>query len=220
MKRRADLRPHPYIFVPLKEEELLRMTEKRIWSRMDICILARPGSYKEAGFEERFKQEMKQKLAIGNYFFVNLTPVSDLKAAMMERYGVNESIQYHTAFAIFFLLNIFLGIIGTFWLRIEKRKGEIGIRIALGAARRGVLRQMLSESFLLLTIAAIPALLICLNIVVAGLMPDKDFDLTKVRFAIDTAATFALLAIVIASATWYPARRAAAIPPADALHYE
>ena len=42
----------------------------------------------------------------------------------------------------FMLVNVFFGIIGTFWLRAQNRRGEIGLRMALGAYD-GTLRRYL-----------------------------------------------------------------------------
>lgn len=58
---------------------------------------------------------------------------------------------------IFFLLNIALGIIGTFWFRNQARRNEIGLRMALGSSRNKLQAQYIAEAILLLTLAAIPA---------------------------------------------------------------
>ena len=68
------------------------------------------------------------------------------------------------AVACFLLANIFLGIIGTFWFRTEYRKGEMGLRMALGSTRRQLNSIMVGEGVLLLVLAFIPSLLISFNI--------------------------------------------------------
>lgn len=50
----------------------------------------------------------------------------------------------------FMLVNVFFGIIGTFWLRMQNRKGEIGLRMALGAHRITLERYMYTEGLCLL----------------------------------------------------------------------
>jgi putative ABC transport system permease protein len=216
LKRQLFTRPQPCIYLPFEEHLLAQKTEKEIWQWMNICIRIRPG-YEEKAFIESFKQEMKTQLALGNYFLADLTPLHQMKTLLLKRYGVYESIQYRCGFAVFFLINIFLGVIGTFWLSIKKRKEEIGLRIALGSERKGIIKQMIAESFLLLLIASMPGLLICVNLSMAGIMPVEDLDFTLLRFVVDTLATFGVLALVIALATGYPALRASAFPPAEAL---
>jgi putative ABC transport system permease protein len=146
--------------------------------------------------------------------------LSELREFTLNRFGIYESIQYRAGFAAFFLLNVFLGVIGTFWLRVKKRKEEIGLRIAVGSSRNMLMRQMLAESLLLMAIAVIPAALVWINIVAVGLMPEDLIDFSARRFAINTLLSIGLMSIAVVLATWYPARRAAAMQPAAALHYE
>lgn len=79
---------------------------------------------------------------------------------------------------------------------------------------------MLLESFCMLGIASIPALLVCINLVAMDIMPKDNMDFTVARFLSDTFITYALFIAVITLSTLYPARRSANIQPAEALHYE
>ena len=60
---------------------------------------------------------------------------------------------------VFMLVNVFFGIIGTFWLRMQNRKGEIGLRMALGAHRITLERYMYTEGLCLLAFT-LPLLII------------------------------------------------------------
>jgi len=83
-----------------------------------------------------------------------------------------------------------------------------------------LISQMHIESMMLICIAAIPAVVVWINIVMAGLLPDDRFDVTASRLALNTLFTVGLTVLATSLATWYPARKAASIPAAEALRYE
>lgn len=62
---------------------------------------------------------------------------------------------------LFFLVNVFLAVIGTFWFHVSRRRSELGLRMAMGSTRKGIEGLMIGEGLLLLTIASVPGLLIC-----------------------------------------------------------
>ena len=161
---------------------------------------------------------MRQQLRAGNFYLSEVTPLSNYRDVQLQKaYNI---LNYRIGFAVFFLLNIFLGVIGTFWLRINKRNSEIGLRMAVGSSRRTILWQMVGEGMILLFIAFLPALVVCLNLVHLDLLPKQYMDVTPLRCALTTVITLALLVFVVVLGTWYPARRSSRIEPAEALHYE
>ena len=64
----------------------------------------------------------------------------------------------------FLLLNILLGIVGTFWFRTQHRRAESALRIAVGSSRMQLWQRLNKEGLLLLTLAALPAAVLCYNI--------------------------------------------------------
>jgi predicted permease len=110
-----------------------------------------------------------------------------------------------------------VGVYGVMAYLVNSRTREIGIRLAVGATRRDVLRLVLSTGLRLGLIAmafGLPLALggaVVLRHQIAGVSP---FD--PVSFA---AVAACVLAALIA-ACWLPARRAARIDPMVALRYE
>ena len=51
----------------------------------------------------------------------------------------------------FLLLNILLGIVGTFWFRTQHRRAESALRIAVGSSRIQLWQRLNKEGLLLLT---------------------------------------------------------------------
>jgi putative ABC transport system permease protein len=110
-----------------------------------------------------------------------------------------------------------VGIYGLMAYSVTERTHEIGIRVALGAARRDVLR-MLARRGLLLTFAGL-AIGLAISIPLARLLSSLIYGVS----ANDTA-TFAgtglLLTSVVMVACYVPARRAMSVDPIIALRHE
>ena len=136
---------------------------------------------------------------------------------------------------IFFLLNIALGIIGTFWFRNQTRRGEIGLRMALGSTRTKLQWQFILEALLLLTLAVFPAVIINYAIVEADVIKIDIQGLTNyktvegspyiiqnapLRFLAVHIITYVFLAIIIVFSAWIPANKASKVHPVDALRDE
>jgi putative ABC transport system permease protein len=57
--------------------------------------------------------------------------------------------------AAFLIINVALGIFGVLWYNINKRRGEIGLRRAVGAPGSSVSAQLVSEAMILATLSLI-----------------------------------------------------------------
>ncbi|HEU4629931.1 MAG TPA: ABC transporter permease [Gemmatimonadaceae bacterium] len=115
------------------------------------------------------------------------------------------------------LLLAVLGIYGVTAYSVARRTRELGIRVALGATRGGVLRLVLREGALLAGVGALIGLAAAaaLTRLLAGLLygvPPLD------PLAFGGAAV--LLALAALAAAYLPARRAAAVDPTIALRSE
>ena len=113
-----------------------------------------------------------------------------------------------------------LAVIGTFWFHVSRRRAELGLRMAMGSTRASILGLVMGEGLMLLTIATVPALLICVNLAWIDLMPPGLVESKVGCFLINSLLTWLILALIISLATWYPARKASSLEPADALRYD
>ena len=122
--------------------------------------------------------------------------------------------------AFFGLLAVFLSAIGIYGLMsyvVSRRTNEIGIRMALGAARSNVSWLVMREIVLLVAIGiaiGIPVTLAGSRLVANMLYGLKGTDPVSL-----TAAVLLLLAVA-ALAGYFPARRASKVDPMVALRYE
>ena len=109
-----------------------------------------------------------------------------------------------------------IGIMNIMLVSVTERTREIGIRMAVGARKRDILLQFLSESVFLSLMGG----LIGIGIAFASCEVLKVFKIpTSVNpLIVLIAALFACLIGVFFG--YYPARKAASLYPIDALHYE
>jgi predicted permease len=110
-----------------------------------------------------------------------------------------------------------VGLYGVTAYTVERRTSEIGIRMALGADRRNVVRLVLGGAFRQVVIGliiGIPISIACGHLLAAQLYQVKSWDPMVLAASIGALGVCALIASVI------PALRAASINPVQALRME
>ena len=121
----------------------------------------------------------------------------------------------------FLMLNIFLGLLGTFWFRTQQRRGEIALHKINGATNRAVFARLMSEGMLLLLVITPLALAVDYVLASAELNSWRNgTTLEPERLLLCAALAFVFIALMILIGIWYPARRAMKVQPAEALHDE
>jgi len=113
------------------------------------------------------------------------------------------------------MVNVALGLFGILWYNINRRRGEIGLRRAVGASGRSVSAQLVTEAMLLATLAIVAGSFFAIQFPLL-----RVFDLSSSIYltALGWAILFIYLLVLVCSL--YPGRQAAAIYPAVALHEE
>ena len=169
-------------------------------------------------FVDALMEDVDRLYRVGNVYLLDALPFSDIRY-VRELEDVNE-VKTQLCILFFLMLNIFLGVIGTFWFRTQHRRREVALRMAMGSSRRGVFLRLMGEGLLLLSAAAIPALLIAFNVGIAELVDISKMQFTFERFLIAAVFTWLLMALMIVVGIWYPAYKAMQLQPAEALHDE
>ncbi|MGA8145864.1 MAG: ABC transporter permease [Candidatus Acidiferrales bacterium] len=121
------------------------------------------------------------------------------------------------AFGVLAMVLAAIGIYGVIAYTTRERTHEIGIRLALGAQRRDVLRLVLRQG-LQLAITGV-ALGVVLSLLLTRFLSKLLFGVTPTD-AVTFAGVAALLSIVALAACWIPAWRAMRVDPMVALRYQ
>jgi putative ABC transport system permease protein len=120
-------------------------------------------------------------------------------------------------FAALALVLASVGIYGVIAYSVTQRTQEFGIRMALGANQRDVLRIVLREGGLLVLLGLASGVVVALA--VTHLMTTQLYDVTATD-PLTFVAVAALLSAVALTACYIPARRALRVDPMVALRYE
>jgi ABC-type antimicrobial peptide transport system permease subunit len=115
------------------------------------------------------------------------------------------------------LLLAMVGLYGVTSYAVTRRKGEIAIRMALGAARGSVVRLMLRDVVVLLALGMAAGLAASLA---AGRLVASLLFGVQPRDPVQLAGAVVVLAAATAVAAYLPARRAARLDPMAALREE
>lgn len=221
-KFRSTEQPIRTNFIPLEEID----ADEFPWAAQ-VCFRIREGLSKDI-FAEQFKQELAPRMSIGDLYFLKLTDFDTIYKHSEFEQGVTNKLRLQISLTVFFLICTLLGIAGTFWLRSDARKGEIGLRMALGSTRRNILKEFLTESWLITTVAWLIGILFVLQrVYLSGFAEQPRFESDAYlqnqfipHFLIVSIIVYALMLLIAVIGTLIPARQASAISPSDALRNE
>ena len=192
----------------------------KLWgynATQELCVRVRPEH--DNDFIARLKADSESQYRIGNIFISDIRSFKDIRRNYQQ--AQTNGIQTLLTGMSFLLVNIFLGLLGTFWFRTQQRKSEIALHKAHGATNQMVFTRLLSEGWLLLLIVTPIALLIDFNLAHAELNAwHNGTTLEWDRLLFCGGISFALIALMIAIGIGIPARKAMKIDPAEALHNE
>ena len=115
----------------------------------------------------------------------------------------------------FLIINVALGLFGVLWYNINRRRGEIGLRRAVGATGNSVSKQLVSEALVLSTISLIIGCFFAVQFPLLNV-----FDLPAGIYVVAIVLAVAFIYALVTVCALYPSKQAAAIYPAIALHEE
>ena len=170
-------------------------------------------------FAENLMKDADGELRVGNYYVSDVQSMADLRTNF-QKMSTDQIRNYMTGMG-FLLLNVFLGLLGTFWFRTQQRVKEIAIRKVTGATRRSVFGRLIGEGVLILSVVTLPALAVDFilakygyNTWYAGTFLAWD------RMLICAGVSYLLILLMIVAGISIPANRAMKTEPALALHDE
>jgi len=193
--------PHPYIYQPLLQSYDPRMT---------LVVRTKGEPQSVAGVVRQQIHALDANL-----------PIADVKTLRdqldLSLFPSRVAAWTLGGFGVLALLLAAIGIYGVVSYSVAQRTREIGVRMALGAREKDVLRMVLGEGFLVIAIGLALGLLLAVAAtrVIAGFLygVGATDPITFVTVPL-------LLGIIALVASYIPARRATKVDPLAALRYE
>ena len=223
MKAMEYTQPMPTIITPLRAVRRAPSNELHL----DLLVKSKLG-ISEAKFLQTLEADLKDKVTIGSRYFEKIEPYH-LQVEEVSAQTITPEKNTYTLIACFVLFNMFLGIFATFWLQSKKRRGEIGLRMAMGSSKKKVSRMFVMESVKMASLASLIGMIVVGNIVYfKGMFTYGEFQ-NPVYWAVtnDTAhfiivslIAYAVILITVTLGTLIPASKAANTNPVDALRDE
>lgn len=173
-----------------------------------MMIKVTPGA--DANFEGRLYKTLANFMRGSNIEIEHM----DNKLSNTNYFSVIPMI-FMSVVSCFLIINVALGLFGVLWYNINKRRGEIGLRRAIGATGNSVSTQLIAESMILATLSLIIGTFFAIQFPLLNVF---NLEAGIYLFAMLFAIIFIYLLVFICSL--YPGKQAAAIYPAVALHEE
>lgn len=197
--------PNAYQVIP--ESELLNEKFKG-----EICVRLQDGLSEDQRLS--VWKNIKAACKVNNFSFFYSQSFKEVREKSLS--DNTDYIKSVCCYAMFFIVNIILAIIGTFWLRAQQRRSEIGLRIAIGATRHSIFTQLVCEGIILFSVIILPSIIVMFNIWKLEILAMGNIS----SLILSMLATWLLMALMITAGIWYPALQAMKIEPVEALHEE
>ena len=217
----SDKRPVPIVFMPLQNPDIRsRLDNMRIVVRLKEGV-------RMGRFLHDFRPWMLRQLRIGNLYARELQSYDEINAA--REFDSTMLYRCNLSIALFFLVNLCLGVIGTFWMQTRTRREEVGVMLSFGATPHRIRLLLLGEGTALTTLATFIGCFIYLQYAFSeGLNMGNSLaevvidwiDNFGLHFFLVSLMVYVILLLVVWIGIYIPARRISSISPTEALRDE
>ncbi len=196
------------MLIPIEEASL-----PPAWNGLDLILRVKKGEARQ--FIEEFNSNLSLRHQ-KNVILYNLQSLNTRKYLTERTHDIE--VRMNMAMLVFFLIIVFLGLLGSFWLRVQQRSGEIALRKVAGARNSDIFRRLISEGTILLISGFIPGVLLFL-LYVRKLYDGVSINIWQ-EIWIGTALSYVIMQMIILLGVFFPAKRAMSVEPAIALKDE
>ncbi len=183
----------------------------------EITVRVKEGMSKD--FIENLLADSEKQFRVGNQYIANVQSFDRIAHS----YTLGRRQATHGKFIImtFLLVNIFLGLLGTFWFRTRQRTPEIALMKVTGATAASVFKTQVGEGLVLLLLVTPLAAVVDINMAVLEMNAYGNYGyLEWPRLAACVGIVFVIMAVMIVCGVAIPAWKGMRIEPATALHDE
>lgn len=201
------------------------------WPKCELTVRLKEG-YSPARWVRDNRDEMLRSFKFGNLYVRTVTTYAQMNAR--ERTAIKADSEKRMKYALlaFFLINLALGVAGTYYLQTRSRSHDAGLMKAYGATRRKVFGMLVGEAMTVTVAGWIVGSLAYLHYALKeGLSGGLEESISNfpagcwitdfwTHFGIVSAAVLAVLLVIVFIGVSMPARRIARVCPVDALRDE
>lgn len=223
--RHQSYRPNSaLIFRPLLKPELY-----------DYCklVVRVKAGVDMSDFLKGFDEFVNKELNVGNFYAQKVESLNEIIRLTEVSYVTLNDITL--ILTVFFLINLSLGVVGTFWLQTRDRVEEMGVLRTFGATKWNIRIMLLGEGFVLSTLAVFVGCMLYLQIALhtelvgtsLGMLYDIGTNLTDSwilhfgeHFMIVSLLCYVVITITVLIGIYIPARSISNVNPIEALRVD
>ena len=141
----------------LNSQAMFEMNHDRVFGGYFILRLH------EGVSPERFMTELSNQLPLYRNKAISLQSIKTMdQLSMKYTNSIARQMHLYLIMTVFFLINLVLGVIGSFWLKTRSRRSEVGIRRSFGASRLRIVWLFLRQALWLASMAIVVGTLLYL----------------------------------------------------------
>ncbi|MGM9758996.1 MAG: ABC transporter permease, partial [Parabacteroides sp.] len=203
-------------YFQILQGDLLRECVETFGKSVELCVRMKRSMTTDQMM--KFLSDASERLQAGDLYVSGVKELSKQRVEILKtKLDIRKQ---QMAVILFLLVNVFFGVAGTFWLRTERRRGEIGLRLAMGSNRQQIGQVLYTEGLILLSLTLPFLLLLIFNLLKVDLLDTYREAYSLLRLVATVGASYLLMALMICLGIYYPARVAKHLPPAEALREE
>lgn len=174
----------------------------------DLLVRVSPDA--DAEFEAKLARSLQQ---LGKDWLIEIKQLEDMRSTQDRFTLVPILIMF--VVCSFLIFNVALGLFGVLFQNISRRRGEIGLRRAIGATQNQILGYFIGETMVIASFGVILGVFFAVQIPLL-----KVFDVETTVYIWGLVLAVVSIALITVLCAFYPSRQAASIHPATALHEE